>query len=67
MLKLDSKDYTIVETIKIVLDDILLLKNQALELRVLSDKMDKFSLTNMLEDNLKQYDKTIWFLESMLK
>ena len=67
IVELESNDYSIIETLKIVLDDVILLQKQALELRVLSDKMDKFALTNMLEDHLKQYDKTIWFLNSMLR
>jgi starvation-inducible DNA-binding protein len=67
IFELESKDYSIVETLRIVLDDIALLKNQALELRVFADKIDKFALANMLEEHLKQYDKVIWFLHSMLK
>ena len=67
IVELDSKDYSIYETLKIVLEDIILLKKQALDLRVFADKIDKFSLANMLEEHLKQYDKTIWFINSMLK
>ena len=67
IVELESKDYSIYETLKIVLEDITLLKNQALELRVFADKIDKFALVNMLEEHLKQYDKTTWFINSMLK
>ena len=67
IVELESKDYSIYETLKIVLEDITLLKNQALDLRVFADKIDKFALANMLEEHLKQYDKTTWFINSMLK
>ncbi len=67
IVELKSEDYLIQDALKIVLDDIALLKNQALELRILADKLDKFALVNMLEEHIKSYDKTIWFLDSMLK
>ena len=67
MVELKSNDYSINEALKIVLEDVTLLKNQALQLRVFADKIDKYALANMLEEHIKQYDKTIWFINSMLK
>ena len=67
IIELESEDCMIQNVLKIVLDDIVLLKNQALELRVLADKSDGFTLVNMMEEHIKRYDKTIWFLTSMLK
>jgi starvation-inducible DNA-binding protein len=65
--ELESKDYLITDVLKILLDDIVLLKSKALLLRTTSDKLDKFALANMMEEHIKQYDKTIWFVKSMLK
>ena len=65
--ELKSEDCQIQNVLKIVLNDIALLKNQALELRILADKIDGFTLANMLEEHIKHYDKMIWFLASMLK
>lgn len=65
--ELESKDYLITDVLKILLDDIVLLKSKALLLRTTADKLDKFALANMMEEHIKQYDKTIWFVKSMLK
>ena len=65
--ELESKDYSIIETLNILLEDVISLKNAAVLLRVTADKLDKFALTNMLEEHIKHYDKTIWFIKSMLK
>lgn len=65
--ELDSMDYSTKETLEILLADIKMLKEQAETLRSYSEKVDKFLLTNMLEENINEYTKIIWFVNSMLK
>jgi starvation-inducible DNA-binding protein len=65
--ELVSKDYGIKETLEIVLADIKLLKNNAVEIRSMAAEEDYYPLTVMMEDHLANYNKTIWFIESMLK
>ena len=40
------------------------MKELALEIR---EKADDFVLSNMMEDHVTDYNKEIWFMESMLK
>ena len=65
--ELVSKDYGIKETLEIALADIKLLKDNAVEIRSLAAEEDYYPLTIMMEDHLANYNKTIWFIESMLK
>jgi starvation-inducible DNA-binding protein len=65
--ELVSKDYGIKETLEIVLADIKLLKNNAVEIRSMAAEEDYYPLKVMMEDHLANYNKTIWFIESMLK
>lgn len=65
--ELESKDYSIKESLEIVLSDIKLLKANAEELRNLAASEDYYPLQVMAEDHLGNYNKVIWFIESMLK
>ena len=65
--ELVSKDYGIKESLEMALADIKLLKGNAEELRELASAEDYYPLVNMMEDHLGNYNKVIWFLESMLK
>lgn len=65
--ELESKDYSIKDSLEIALKDIKLLHNNALELRNLAQEEDYYSLQIMAENHLENYNKTIWFMESMLK
>ena len=65
--ELESKDYGINESLEIVLADMKLLKANAVELRSLAASEDYYPLQVMAEDHLANYNKVIWFLESMLK
>ena len=59
--ELESKDYSTKEALAIVLADMQLLKAQASELRALANEQDQFDIANLAEDNLANYNKTIWF------
>lgn len=65
--ELVSKDYSIKESLEIALADIKLLKANAFELRLLATEEDFYPLQIMMEDHLANYNKVIWFVESMLK
>lgn len=64
---IDSVDYRVEEALAILLDDIKTLKAQASVVRTFTDKVDKFQLGNMIEDQICEYDKMIWFITSMKK
>ena len=65
--ELESKDYNVKEVLEIALADIKLLKANALELRALAAVEDFYPLQVMMEDHLANYNKVVWFIESMLK
>lgn len=65
--ELESKDYKISESLNIVLNDMKLLKAQVESLRLDAANDDLYSIVTMCEDHLENYNKTIWFIESMLK
>lgn len=65
--EIESMEYSVHETLKILLEDIYVLKTQSNYLRNYTDKVDKFLLGNMIEEHIKEYDKIIWFVSSMLK
>ena len=65
--ELVSKDYSVKESLEIALADIKLLKDNALELRAIAAEEDFYPLQVMMEDHLANYNKVIWFVESMLK
>lgn len=67
LTEIESKDYKVDKALIILLDDMKLMRRSAQELRNISADLDKFELANMLEDHIKDYDKIIWFIESMLK
>ena len=65
--ELGKKEYNDAEVLDVVLGDIKLLRDQAVELRKSFAEEDNFSVVTMLEDHIVGYEKEIWFLESMVK
>jgi starvation-inducible DNA-binding protein len=65
--ELESKDYSVKESLEIALADIKVLRDNALELRRLASDEDFYPLQVMMEDHLANYNKVVWFIESMLK
>jgi starvation-inducible DNA-binding protein len=53
------------EVLQIVLADLQLLKAQAEAIR--AEAEDDYSVVAMMEDHLANYNKSIWFVKSMLK
>ncbi len=65
--EIESKDYNVAETYDIVLSDLKLMRDLAIEVRKEADENDEFNLVAMMEDEVASYSKKIWFVESMLK
>ncbi|WP_072469505.1 Dps family protein [Urinicoccus massiliensis] len=62
-----SKEVSIKEALEIVLSDIKLQKELALEIRKEADEADNFPVANAMEDHIEDYNKQIWFVESSRK
>ena len=65
--ELESKDYSVKDSLVIALADIKVLRENAKELRLLAAEDDFYPLQVMMEDHLANYNKVVWFIESMLK
>lgn len=65
--KLTEFDYSDVNVLREILEDIKILKEQAVAIRNEFAELDEFTVTMMLEDHIAGYEKEIWFLESMTK
>ena len=65
--ELENKDYSVQESLEIVLKDLELLKAQAEDIRKLADEEDHYGLVASMEDQLGNYRKNIWFIKAMLK
>lgn len=62
-----SNEISIKEALEIVLSDIKLQKELALEIRKEADEADNFPVANAMEDHIEDYNKQIWFIKSSLK
>lgn len=62
-----SKEVSIKEALEIVLSDIKLQKELALEIRKEADEANNFTVANVMENHIEDYNKQIWFVESSLK
>lgn len=65
--ELESKQYSIEDAFKIVLDDQKLLRTLATEIRNEADEKNEFGLVALMEGEVAGQTKTIWFIESTLK
>ena len=64
--ELNKGSYRDEEVLKIVLDDLVILKDKATKLRAEFDAEGNFGIVAMLEDHVAGYEKEIWFLQSMM-
>lgn len=64
--EVEARRFTCAEALAIVLADVKTLREQATELRRLSDEADWFASVTLLEDQINSYNKRVWFLESTL-
>ena len=65
--ELPSKELPSGEVLKIALADLEALKAQAESIRKDADKDDLYDIVDLMEDQLGNYNKTIWFISAMLK
>ncbi len=65
--ELGAQDCKVENAVKALLENLKFLRDEALALRKAAADEDAFALANTLEDHIGNYDKNIWFLESMLK
>ena len=65
--ELESKDYNEKDTLSILKNDLIYLKEKATSIRNLADQEGFFTIVSMLEDQVQEYVKAIWFVDSMLK
>ena len=61
------KEICVKDALEIVLSDIKLQKDLALEIRKEANNKDDFSIANVMESHIEDYNKQIWFIESSLK
>ncbi len=64
--ELPSKDFSIQEVLEICKQDISQMKSFAEKIRLQADNNDIYDIVAMMENHLANYNKTIWFLSSML-
>lgn len=65
--ELGSDEISIPSVLSIVAKDLSSLKKEAEGIRKEADENDVFEITNMMEDHIKEYSKTLWFLSAMQK
>lgn len=65
--ELEDKTWTISETLNMVLDAYKYLKKEFIELRSLAEAEDDFNTISMCEDYVGEFDKQIWFVDSMTR
>ena len=62
-----SEDINYVEVLKVVIDDLVILQNQAKVIRNLALEDDIIVLIDSMEGIISNIDKELWFIRSMLK
>ena len=55
------------EVLEIVLKDFNEFKQQAESIRALADEEDVYDVVSVMEGDLEQFNKSIWFIKAMLK
>lgn len=64
--ELVSEKIDIQQALTIVLDDLTALDKTAKDIRTAADAEDAFDIVAMMEEHCADYQKTIWFINSML-
>lgn len=62
-----AKDFSIIESLEIVKNDLETMRNLATDIRNTADEEGDFETVAMFEDYVAHYSKNIWFVNSMLK
>lgn len=64
--ELPSEKIEIKKALSLVLEDLKALDAEAKDIRATADEKDKFDIVAMMEDQCADFQKTIWFISSML-
>lgn len=62
--EVQSRDISTKDALESALSDMKELREQAAKIRLLADEEDLFDIVSKMEDNIQQYNKNIWFLNS---
>ena len=65
--ELESRELDVSAVLHTVLADMETLKTQAEDIRREADGQNQYDVVGLMEDDLSNYRKTIWFLTAMLK
>ncbi|MBU5455832.1 Dps family protein [Caproiciproducens sp. MSJ-32] len=63
----ENVDFSTKEVLDIVIADLQLMKNLALNIRALADQAGDFEIVAEMEDHIKDYNKNLWMLSAMTK
>ena len=65
--ELDSAERRSPEVLQIVQDDLHTLSRQAEDIRSLADAEQAYAVVSLMEGQLAEYSKTLWFIQAMRK
>ncbi len=65
--EIKAKDFSIKESLEVVKNDMVSMKELALEIRNMADEENDFETVAVFEGYVAYFSKNIWFLNSMLK
>ena len=65
--ELESSEIDSKKSLKIVLEDFIKMKSLIEQIRKDADQEDLYDIVTLMENDLEQYTKSIWFIKSMLK
>ena len=65
--ELESSEIDGKKSLKIVLEDFKKIKSIIEEIRKEADEEDLYDIVTLIESDLEQYNKSIWFIKAMLK
>ena len=64
--ELTSEKITNTDALALVLEDLKAMDKEAKDIRATADEKDSFDVVAMMEEHCAYYQKTIWFISSML-
>ena len=65
--ELESSEIDSKKSLKIVLEDFITMKSLIEQIRKDADQEDLYDIVTLMENDLEQYTKSIWFIRAMLK
>lgn len=65
--ELESSEIDSKKSLKIVLEDFIKMKSLIEQIRKDADQEDLYDIVTLMENDLEQYTKSIWFIRAMLK